>query len=50
MGTTYIVIVFVFFFSVLAVTGWALFKMSPFAHHADHYRDEQGNRIESPHL
>ncbi len=45
-------IVFGFVFSVLAVVGFALFKMSPFAHHADRYRDpETGKkRFESPRL
>jgi hypothetical protein len=45
-------IVFGFVFSVLAVVGFALFKMSPFAHHTDHYRDpETGERrFDSPRL
>ncbi len=38
-------IVFGFVFSVLALVGLALFKISPFARHADHYRDpETGKR------
>jgi len=39
MDTVYLVIVLVFVAAVLASVGYALFKMSPFAHHADHYRD-----------
>ena len=51
MNTTYTVIVIVFVVAVLSVVGYALFAMSPFGHHVDHFRDEQGKRIgESPHL
>ena len=32
-------IVFLFVIGVLAVVGWVLFKMSPFAHHAEQFRD-----------
>jgi hypothetical protein len=41
-----------FVLAVLAVVAYALFKLSPFAHHADHYRDPRtGKRLqESPHL
>jgi len=39
MNTTYLVIVIVFVVAVLAVVGYALFEMSPFARHVDHYRD-----------
>jgi hypothetical protein len=34
-------IVFLFVIGVLAVVGWALFEMSPFAHHADRFRDPE---------
>jgi len=39
MNTVYLVVVMIFVFSVLAVVAYALFEMSPFARHADHYRD-----------
>jgi hypothetical protein len=47
-----LVIVFAFVFAVLALVGFALFEMSPFASHNDHYRDpETGKRLfGSPHL
>jgi hypothetical protein len=45
-------VVFAFVFSVLAVVGFALFQMSPFARHKDRYRDpETGERrFDSPRL
>jgi hypothetical protein len=39
MNTVYLVVVLVFVAGVLATVGYALFEMSPFARHADHYRD-----------
>jgi len=39
MNTVYLVVAIVFVLSVLAAVGYALFEMSPFARHADHYRD-----------
>ena len=52
MDVVVLVIVFAFVASVLSLVGFVLFKLSPFAHHADHYRDpETGERrFESPRL
>ncbi len=52
MHIVVLVIVFAFVFSVLALVGFTLFKLSPFARHTDHYRDpETGERrFESPRL
>ena len=52
MNTLYTLIVVVFVISVLAVVAYALFEMSPFARHADRFRDPQtGKRLgESPRL
>ncbi len=52
MDIVALVIVFVFVVSVLALVGLVLFKLSPFARHADHYRDpETGERrFDSPRL
>jgi hypothetical protein len=36
MGTFF---AFAFFFGVLAVAAWALYEISPFARHADQFRD-----------
>ncbi len=45
------VAVFVFVVGVLAVVAYALFEVSPFAHHVNEYRDPRtGKRLESPHL
>ena len=46
------VIVVVFVLSVLAVAAYTLFEMSPFAQHADRFRDPRtGERLgESPRL
>jgi hypothetical protein len=43
------VVVMVFVLGVLAVVTYALFEMSPFAHHSDRYH-EPGERQQSPHL
>jgi hypothetical protein len=37
-------IVFVFVIGVVAVVAWVLFSMSPFAHHADQFRDPETGR------
>jgi hypothetical protein len=53
MNTIYTVVVTVFVLGVLSVVAYALFKMSPFAKHEDHYRDPStGERQwgDSPHL
>jgi hypothetical protein len=45
-------IVFVFVLGVLAVVAYALFEVSPFAHHLNEFRDPRTGkrRWESPHL
>ena len=52
MNIVFIIVVFAFVISVLAVVGVALFEMSPAGRHRDHYRDpETGERrFESPRL
>ena len=51
MSTFFLVIAIVFVVSVLALAGYALFELSPFGRHSDHYRDESGKRrFESPRL
>jgi len=52
MDTVYLVVVMIFVVAVLGVVGYALFEMSPFARHADNYRDPitHKRRWESPHL
>ena len=52
MGTVYTIVVMVFVFGVLACVAYALFEMSPFARHADHYRDPVTHKRigESPRL
>ena len=46
MNILAISIVIVFVVSVLALAGYALFELSPFAQHADHYRDPNtGKRL-----
>ena len=49
LGTT---LVIVFVIGALATLGYALFAMSPWAHHSDQYRDpETGKRLgEAPRL
>lgn len=37
--------VFVFVFGTLAVVAWALFEMSPFAHHKDQFRDPRTGKF-----
>jgi hypothetical protein len=43
------VVTLAFVVAVLAVVVYALFEMSPFAHHADRFH-EPGQRQQSPHL
>jgi hypothetical protein len=44
-----LIVVFAFVFSVLGVVGFAIFEISPFAHHSDHFRDtETGKRRFDP--
>jgi hypothetical protein len=52
MHALMIFIVFAFVVGVAAVIVWALFEMSPFAHHVDQFRDPVTGpkRGESPHL
>lgn len=33
--------------AILLAGVWALFELSPFAHHSDHFRDDHGKRIGS---
>ena len=45
------VIVFLFVVVVLGTVGFALYAMSPFARHTDHFRDPStGKRLETPRL
>jgi len=46
------VIVLLFVVAVLAVCAYALFELSPFARHADQFRDPVTHRLpgQSPHL
>jgi len=45
------VVVFVFVVAVLATAAYALFELTPFARHADRFRDARtGKRIDSPRL
>jgi len=52
MNTIFIVAVIVFVLVVLALVAYALFEVTPLAHHADHYRDPRTGkrRWESPNL
>jgi hypothetical protein len=46
MNTFFTVVVFVFVFAVLAVVAFALFEVSPFAHHKESFRDARtGKRL-----
>ncbi len=42
-------ITMVFVLAILAIAGYALFELTPFARHTDRYH-EPGQRQESPHL
>ena len=52
MSVLFTIVVLAFVVAVLALVGYAIFEMSPFGRHKDHYRDpETGNRRwESPNL
>jgi hypothetical protein len=52
MNTIFIVVVVAFVVIVLALVAYALFELTPLAHHTDHYRDPRTGtrRWESPHL
>jgi hypothetical protein len=52
MNTLFTVVVFVFVLAVLAVVAYAAFEVSPFAHHAEQFRDSRTGRRrwQSPHL
>ena len=45
MSMLYTVIVIVFVVGVLGAVAYALFAVSPFARHVDHFRDANGKRI-----
>ena len=51
-GASGTVIVLLFVVAVLAVVAYVLFELSPFARHADQYRDPKTHRRlgQSPHL
>lgn len=49
MSTLWVVIVMAFVVAVLGVVAYALFEMSPFAHHGERYH-EPGERQRSPRL
>jgi hypothetical protein len=51
MNSLFTVLVLAFVVAVLAVVGYALFEMSPFARHAESFRDARGRRLwRSPRL
>jgi hypothetical protein len=52
MNTLFTFLVLGFVLAVLGVVAYALFELSPFAHHADQFRDPRtGTRKwQSPHL
>jgi hypothetical protein len=52
MNTLFIVVVFVFVLAVLAVVAYTAFEVSPFAHHAERFRDSRTGkrRWDSPQL
>ena len=43
------IITMAFAFAILAIAAYALFEITPFAHHTDRYH-ERGQRQQSPHL
>ena len=44
-----LIVVFAFVISVLAVVGYAIFEITPYAHHTDRFRDpETGKRRFDP--
>jgi hypothetical protein len=52
MNTLFTLVVLAFVIAVLGVVAYALFELSPFAHHADQFRDPRTGkrRWQSPHL
>jgi hypothetical protein len=51
MQALYTIVVFVFVIGVLAAVAFALFEVTPLAHHKERFRDPRtGKRVESPHL
>jgi hypothetical protein len=52
MNTLFIVVSFAFVFGVLGFVAYALFEMSPLAHHVDQFRDPRtgARRGSSPRL
>jgi hypothetical protein len=48
MDTVFTIIVLSFVVAVLSVVGYALFEMSPFSRHNDHYRNAAGERRLAP--
>jgi hypothetical protein len=51
MNTVFLIIAFLFVFSVVALVAYSIFEVSPWGRHKDHYRDPAGHRrFESPWL
>ena len=51
MNSFFLVIAFLFVFSVVALVAYSLFEVTPWGRHDDHYRDETGHRrFDSPFL
>jgi hypothetical protein len=52
MSTLWIIVTLVFVLAVLGVVAYALYELSPFARHAEQFRDPRTGRRrwESPHL
>jgi hypothetical protein len=52
MGVFFTIVALTFVLGVLALVGLALFEMSPFGRHSDHYRDARtGERMgQAPNL
>ncbi len=51
MDDLFLVITFFFVIAVLALVAYALFELTPWGRHKDHYRDATGHRrYESPFL
>ena len=44
MNTLFALIVLAFVLAVLGVVAYALFELSPFAHHADQFRDSRSGK------
>jgi hypothetical protein len=51
MNAVFLVIAFLFVFSVLALVAYSIFEVTPWGRHKDHYRDTSGHRrFQSPWL